>query len=142
MSKSIQFRDINNEKMYPHPYYPIGSLYLSINNTNPTTWFGGRWEQIAKGRTLIGVDINDTDFNTAQKVGGEKTHKLTYDEMPNHSHKMIGARAWNTSGTYKWPQDGATTGATEEGRTTWEGGGQPHNNLPPFFTCYIWCRIA
>jgi len=72
MSKSIQLKNKDNEKMYPHPYYPVGSIYLSVNTTNPSKWFGGTWEQIAKGRTLVGVDTNDTDFNTVKKTGGSK----------------------------------------------------------------------
>ena len=55
--------------------YPIGSIYMSINPTNPGQIFGGTWSQIAQGRTLVGVDINDTDFNVAQKFGGSKNHR-------------------------------------------------------------------
>ena len=72
MSKSIQMKTKNNEKIYSHPYFPVGSIYLSVVNTNPSIWFGGTWELISQGRTLVGVDINDTDFNTAKKIGGEK----------------------------------------------------------------------
>ena len=87
MSKSIQLKNINNEKIYPHPYYPVGSIYLSINDTNPSKWFGGTWKQIAKGRTLVGVDTNDTDFNTVKKTGGNKTIDLqhTHTSAP-HNH--------------------------------------------------------
>ena len=38
--------------------YPVGAIYLSINNTNPGVLFGGTWEQIAQGRTLVGVDTS------------------------------------------------------------------------------------
>lgn len=69
MSKSLQLKNIDNEEMYPHPYYPIGSIYLSVNVTNPSKWFGGKWELIAQGRTLVGVDTNDTDFSEVKKNG-------------------------------------------------------------------------
>lgn len=143
MAKSIQLKNASNEKIYPHSYYPIGSIYLSVTDINPSKWFGGTWEQIAQGRTLIGVDTNDSDFNTVKKIGGEKKHKLTINEMPSHSHtkNSVGWTGsggfWVGSGTYTtldFDKDTGLTGST--------GGNQDHNNLPPYFTCYIWCRIA
>ncbi len=54
--------------------YPVGSIYISIINTNPSTLFGGTWMAFAIGQTLIGVDTSQTEFNTVQKTGGAKTH--------------------------------------------------------------------
>jgi microcystin-dependent protein len=157
MSKSIQLKDINNTKYYPHPYYPIGSIYLSVNNTNPTRWFGGTWELIAQGRTLVGVDTNDTDFNTVKKTGGEKTHILIRDELPAHSHKVNVTYSKDSSSTtggsygiqqrYSHTYGGndvpERTSSTDWNGISMSGGGnQPHNNLQPYFTCYIWCRTA
>lgn len=66
--------------------YPIGSVYISINHTNPGTIFGGTWERFGNGKVLVGVDENDTDFSTVEHSGGEKEHALTTAEMPSHSH--------------------------------------------------------
>lgn len=143
MSKSIQFKDSENEKIYPHPYYPIGSIFLSVNDTNPSTWFGGTWEQIAEGRTLVGVDTSDTDFNTVEKTGGEKKHTLTINEMPSHKHQVDYDQVWDGGGGTRVL--GTTDNGGSWGSDTWvhaTGGGQSHNNLQPYFTCYIWCRIA
>lgn len=130
MSKSIQLKNNDNEKMYPHPYYPVGSIYLSVNDTNPSTWFGGKWEQIAKGRTLVGVDTSQTEFNTVKKTGGSK-------HLQAHSH--------NYGGWIDWYAKGGTQGiigtGTSAGSTSTTGSGDS-GNLPPYFTCYIWCRIA
>lgn len=142
MSKSIQLRNKENEKMYPHPYYPVGSIYLSVNNTNPSKWFGGTWEQIAKGRTLVGVDTSQTEFNTVKKTGGEKTHKLTVDEIPAHSHTIPnGDGQRNGDNGSDWQKQGWTVNTY--GKVTGSvGGGKSHNNLQPYFTCYIWLRTA
>lgn len=143
MAKSIQLKNASNEKIYPHSYYPIGSIYLSITDINPSKWFGGTWEQIAQGRTLIGVDTNDSDFNTVKKIGGEKKHKLTINEMPSHSHTKNSV-GWTGSGGF-WVGSGTYTTLDfdkDTGLTGYTGGNQAHNNLQPYFTCYIWCRIA
>ena len=142
MSKNIQLKNINNEKMYPNPYYPIGSIYLSINDTNPSKWFGGTWEQIAKGRTLVGVDTSQTEFNTVKKTGGEKVHKLTISEMPSHNHSTPNTLRYESTSTWWIGGTGGTTIAVDNKATGSTGGGQAHNNLQPYFTCYIWCRTA
>lgn len=66
--------------------YPVGSIYISTSSENPGNIYGGTWEEYGKGRTLVGVDSNDSDFSTVEKLGGEKTHTLTIDEMPSHNH--------------------------------------------------------
>lgn len=71
--------------------YPIGCLYLATNNTNPGDIFGGTWELFGQGKTLVGVDINDSDFSTVEKIGGSKTHTLTLAEIPTHNHSFTGA---------------------------------------------------
>jgi microcystin-dependent protein len=66
--------------------YPVGSYYMSSSNKNPKDIFGvGTWQQV-KGKVLVGVDESDTDFASAGLTGGEKTHKLTIEEMPSHTH--------------------------------------------------------
>ena len=72
--------------------HPVGSLYISTVNTDPSTIFGGSWERV-KGKMIIGLDEDDTDFDTVGKVGGEKTHTLLASEIPAHTHKM---GLWNT----------------------------------------------
>lgn len=141
MSKSIQLKNSNNEKMYPHPYYPVGSIYLSVNNINPSKWFGGTWEQIAQGRTLVGVDTSDSDFNTVKKTGGSKY-------LQKHSHygifggggveRMAG---WGTDAVHTGTINEMTTNAWEQLHTG-EAGTGDSGNLQPYFTCYIWCRTA
>ena len=62
--------------------YPVGAIYLSIDSTNPGVLFGGTWKQIAQGRTLVGVDTSQAEFNDVKKTGGEKAHTLSVGEKP------------------------------------------------------------
>ena len=61
--------------------YPIGSIYMNVNSTNPGTLFGGTWEQI-QGRFLLGMSSS----YPAGSQGGEASHTLTTEEMPSHGH--------------------------------------------------------
>ena len=125
--------------------YPIGSVYISVNNVNPSSLFGGTWEQFAAGRTLVGIDTSDDDFKTVEKTGGEKEHTLTVNEMPSHSHPLNGSTDYvgidGTGGTaYGEMRDGNSL-RWKIGQQS-KGEDQPHNNLQPYITCYMWKRIA
>ena len=125
--------------------FPIGYIYMSTSSTNPSVYFGGTWVRIAKGKTLVGVDENDTDFNASSKTGGEKEHTLTIDEMPSHSHDIIYIKSVSTplssNGLSGYSENnngiGTNTNAMQNA-----GGGQAHNNMQPFYTCYIFVRTA
>lgn len=68
--------------------YPVGSIYMSVNATNPSTILGGgTWERIAQGRTLIGEGTSDKAFS-AGATGGESSHTLSTSEMPYHNHSV------------------------------------------------------
>lgn len=69
--------------------YPVGSIYISVNGTDPETLFGGSWERFAIGRTLVGVDENDDVFQKAGNLGGEKAHTLTTQELASHNHGSV-----------------------------------------------------
>lgn len=95
--------------------FPVGFVYISVDSTNPGTIFGyGTWAAFGAGRTLVGLDSGDTDFDAAEETGGAKTvasvgtnaaeaahthsvtsnvtvadhasHTHTYTEVPNHVH--------------------------------------------------------
>ena len=144
--------------------YPVGSIYLSITNTNPGTLFGGTWTSFGAGRVLVGVDPNDTDFEDAQLTGGEKTHTLVENELPALTGEIAtmssattfnGGIIYTASGihspkstTYKLGYEGRPisvkndSGNSYTAITTQFGGGQAHNNLQPYITCYMWLRTA
>ena len=149
MSKAIQFRR-NGEKIYPCPYYPVGSIYLSVNNTNPGTIFGGTWEQI-KDRFLLACGSTYANGST----GGEATHKLTNNELPKlsgyfpttvpSSHGNYATGVFR-GGASTW--SGKTLIANESGGTyMWGydiniGGDASHNNMPPYLAVYVWKRVS
>lgn len=85
--------------------YPVGSIYMSVNNTNPSNFIGGTWVAWGAGKVPVGVNANDSDFNAAEKTGGEKTHTLTAAEMPKHTHT-------GPSHTHGYTMAGDTTGST------------------------------
>lgn len=118
--------------------YPVGSIYLSVNSTNPKNLFGGTWKQI-QGKFLLGMNSS----YPAGSTGGEATHKLTQGEMPKHNHIIY---APNAGG----PDEGAALGFPEVGSSnTWwavacmteqTGDNEAHNNMPPYLSVYIWKR--
>ncbi len=116
--------------------YPVGSIYMSVNATNPSTLFGGTWTQL-KDRFLLGAGSTYTNGAT----GGEATHKLTTDEMPSHSHNLSGW--YHTFGTRAGHQSGGDFVFNDEASTiSSAGGNQAHNNMPPYLVVYMWKRTA
>lgn len=131
--------------------YPVGSIYMSVNSTNPKNLFGGTWEQI-QGKFLFGMNSS----YPAGSTGGEITHKLTWNEMPGHYHEGLYYSYQDTenlitlnggSASYHIPW-GSTDYAGDYGAgsgkkeliTGTAGSGMAHNNMPPYLSVYIWKR--
>ena len=85
-----------------------------------------------KGRTLVGKDSTDTDFNELGKTSGEKTHTLTVDEMPSHTHELIVDKQQGGVNAALQPTWGTAYSSTDSGSISNTGGDQPHNNLQPY----------
>lgn len=108
--------------------YPIGSLYLSVNSTNPATSLGfGTWTAFGAGQVPVGFLTADPNFGTDEATGGEVTHTLTAAEIP--TAVLTSASGVNTRRT-----DGASNLSG--------GGGGAHNNLQPFIVVRMWKRTA
>ena len=82
--------------------YPIGAIYITLNQTNPGTVFGGTWEQI-EGKFLLSA----SSAYTAGSTGGEETVTLTKDKMPKHSHTR---GTMNIEGTFRINSDSQNAG--------------------------------
>lgn len=132
--------------------YPVGSIYMSVNSTNPSNFLGGSWERI-QDRFLLAAGSS----YSAGATGGEASHKLTANEMPSHKHTTF-ERDENASSyaSYRYMVDTYGTGSTAygfspsmsavTGRKQMEtgsiGGGAAHNNMPPYLAVYVWKRTA
>ena len=161
--------------------YPVGSIYMSTSTTSPATLFGGTWEQI-HDRFLL----SSSDSYPLGEIGGEASHTLSVNEMPNHNHSQIShSHETNTTSKtltgeiYCEIDANGTTGALGNGivsrgstqtcsgtagtipigcikidathtHTTNSvaptinamGGGQAHNNMPPYLVVNMWKRTA
>lgn len=120
--------------------HPVGSYYWSSDSTDPGVLFGGTWEQV-KDRFVLAAG----DSYAVGATGGEVTHTLSYNEMPSHSHVQYITANPNSGGS-AIRQDYATdtTGLSlyPQCDTGMAGGGQPHNNMPPYVVAFCWKRTA
>ena len=79
--------------------YPVGSIYIGVNNTNPSTLFGGTWESFGSGRKLVGMGSNGTDnYTTVESTGGSSAKTLDTTNLPAHSHTFSGTTDANNRG--------------------------------------------
>lgn len=142
--------------------YPVGSIYMNVNNVDPGQIFGGTWVQIEDTFLLAAGQTY-----TAGATGGESSHALTKEELP--TEHMTFRRIYNTAdgsvidvmassetdgsigaadGTQGRPNinfhaatiSGLTTGQKAMQYTY--GGNQAHNNMPPYLAVYVWKRTA
>lgn len=84
MSKLTEENQTLSENLgkYWETVYPVGSVYVSLNEDDPATLFGGSWERI-KDTFLLSAG----DRFAAGTMGGEAEHELTTEEMPGHTHE-------------------------------------------------------
>lgn len=144
--------------------YPIGAIYLSVNNTNPSSLFGGTWVAFGTGKVLMGVKSGEN----AELTGGSETatiaahshttqsHALTIAEMPGHQHEILNynENGYTTDTFTKNSVEGLIKkGFTGNVMTSYTGGNQAHshgntgsagaatiNVVQPYITCYMWKR--
>lgn len=123
--------------------YPVGEMLITLRSGNPNTWLGfGTWVRLAEGKTLVGYDSSDADFNSIKKTGGVKSVTLTQSQIPPHTHTYQAKRAFsNRDGDAGSPVDGINANSPQD-NTGSAGGGAPHTNLQPYLVTNIWERTA
>lgn len=156
--KNDKSLEINGKTVFDM-VYPVGSIYMSVNATSPATMFGGTWVQI-KDKFLLSAG----DMYKAGTTGGEATHTLTKSEIPNYTIGSIpeavpanhdnwrnggitGGNLGNASSSKKGVANSnevltIASGSQLGYKISTDGGGQPHNNMPPYIAVYIWQRTA
>lgn len=125
--------------------YPVGSIYLSMTEEDPSKLFGGTWEKLTPGKFLINVDPDDENINVANKEGGTNRKQLTIEEMPKHSHEFDHVKL-------QFPKDKPIADklagfeiqhySFEKVRTKEEGEGKPIDIRPSFVSCFMYRRTA
>ena len=155
-NQQIQLKN-SNGKVFPNPYWPVGSIYISVNSTNPSTYFGGTWQEI-QGKFLLGRSSS----YPAGSSGGEAVHVLTTNEIPIHSHSCGSAGAhthlldyrdkfniqeagrglngYGTTGSHDQTKSGTSSNGAHTHTIGNAGGGLGHNNMPPYLAVYVWQR--
>ena len=147
---------------YRYPYVPVGGIIewdgtglidapdLSTPEKVAAVYGYGTWERYGTNRVTVGAGGE----YTAGSTGGEKEHTLTEDEMPAHGHSL----AVNGDPSFSLVANGADSSPVVTGQSIGAisssqihgynalamgtGGGQPHNNMPPYIANYKYRRIA
>ena len=141
--------------------YPVGSIYLSVSGTDPQTLFGGTWARL-EDVFLLAAGAK----HPAGSTGGEEAHTITEGEMPSHGNHLMQGRmyqeladnasndsSYRSNTLYLGKNAFASTGNFNRGWKDWnggemypagtlKGGGNPHNNMPPYLAVYTWKRTA
>ena len=142
---------------YKYPYVPIGGIIewdgtgltgapdLSTPEKVAAVYGYGTWERYGTDRVTVGAG---GDY-VVGSVGGEKQHTLTVSEIPSHTH-TINKMSWGGNGLNSevsnnynfWVFDESDKAPIDASYLQATGGGQPHNNMPPYIGTYRYRRIA
>lgn len=182
-SERIAVENSNNQYLQALSYVAVGTIFPYAGAEVPDTFmicdgsaldtteyadlfsiigytFGGSGDTFnipdLRGKTLVGLNSNDSDFDAVGKSAGEKTHQLTVAEMPSHSHmfnpsagidgiNFVVPTGTGGEGVSSISKEGTAHHPGHWANDTWGtyavGGSKAHNNMPPFIAAYCWQRI-
>ena len=151
--------------------YPIGSIYMSVNATDPKLLFGGTWVQL-QDRFLLGAG---TTYSNGAMGGSKDAVAVSHNHtITQNVGGTIGYGGWGTiygSGYTSAPGEVSGNISMEEnynnGIGNWAGGGDKQRgrnvyarfripdvaiasagesgadkNMPPYLVVYMWKRTA
>lgn len=139
------------ENVPAHQDIRIGDILITMNDFASSAAVAlhkgyGSWQRVAEGQFIIGaghhVDSREEsrDFDIGDR-GGAYRHVLTIDEMPSHNHRILEA-AGSAGGGGGFDANDNNWDSPSNSNISYEGGSQPHNNMPPYIAMAIWKRIA
>ena len=148
--------------------YPVGSIYMSVNATNPKDLFGGTWTQLknaflfatnaTSGNKGTGSGTGTSTGSSSPATGGSSSADtgstvLTIDQIPSHSHNI--KVKWDGGGGSSSYVRPTTSGTANSNFIANTGGGQghthtmahthtvnSHSHTVPYLEVYVWKRTA
>lgn len=113
-------------------------FWVSDDPTSPASFIGGTWERI-EGKFIMGA----SDTYPAGSTGGSATHHLTQSEIPNYV-LMYDIMRDSGAGGGGWgsPIQENTNFLAVKSTLETKGGNQPMSILNPYYSMYIWRRVA
>ncbi len=138
-SKSVK----QNGRTLLDMFYPVGAIFITTVNTNPSSYMGGSWVRFGNGQTLVGVNESDEDFNSAQKSGGSKSHTIDYENLPPRTGLQVNWKGGLTSYS-EWKSGNLAKGTwiMSNAYDTQSPFSKAISNLQSYITVYMWRRTA
>ena len=117
----------NSYNEMSNKFYPVGIIIQFADNLDHSSFLNFTWERCLVGRAPVGIDINDTDFSEIGKQLGEKTHLLTDTEAPKLKPRGSTSIVSDNDNDFAGP--------------SYNGLGEPHNNIQPSEVVAFWKRV-
>lgn len=117
----------NSYNEMSNKFYPVGIIIQFADNLDHSSFLGFTWERCLVGRTPVGIDTEDSDFNEIGKKLGEKTHLLTDIEAPKLKPRGSTSIVSDNDDDFAGP--------------SYNGFGEPHNNIQPSEVVAFWKRV-
>lgn len=118
MAKAVQLKDKNGNKIFAAPWMPIGSIFLTVSNDNPSKYFGGTWEKISGGflwgcNTSVDNNLMPDGHTKTFNDGGGNTGStaLNVNQIPKHGHWILALNKNSNGYNYNSDMDYAPQGS-------------------------------
>lgn len=141
---SITQEDINTVL---NSIYSIGDIHISTSNVNPSSKFGGTWELFGTGKTLVGVDTAQTEFNTVEKTGGHKSlqshnHQIDINSGGGGAHTHSVSITSSSAGSHTHHLYGAFDGFSYQAHTAGAVKNQEYSSFTKDYSSNEWIKSA